>query len=181
MLSFRENIPIILKAVENINPKRVVDVGAGMGKYGLLIREQYLSAKAEKGELKPVDDIVIHAIEDTEYLLTDRLYAIYDLVIDRDVFKCGDIFEENHYDLALLIDTIEHWGKEETLALLKRMNKQTGILISTPKKTVMYEEHFYGDPRHHQTQWEAADIVNEFPNAQVVYCELSHIIYIPKQ
>ena len=180
MLSFRENIPIILQAVEAMQPKKVADVGAGMGKFGLLIREQYLSAKAEKGELEPVDDIVIDAIEDTRYLLTDRLRSIYNSVIERDVFECGDIFREGGYDIVLMIDTVEHWEKEKTINLLKEISKYSAILVSTPRRTGMYSEHFYGDPRHHITQWTEDDFTGNF-ETQVVLSAKSHIIIIKKR
>ena len=181
MLSFKENIPIILETVKSINPKKIVDVGAGMGKYGLLIREQYLSSKAGKGELSPYDDILIDAIEDTEYFFKFRpglLEAIYDNVFKNSVFDSIDILYSNEYDVILLIDIIEHWTKEDALGLIRRINKYSDILISTPKRTSMYTKHFYGDPRHHITQWDESDFkgfkFNIIPNKN------SHIIHLMK-
>lgn len=179
MLSFRENIPIILKAVQEIQPKKVLDVGAGMGKYGLLIREQYLSDKAERGEIEPVDDIVIDAIEDTKYFLGDRIHSIYNSVFEKDIFQCKEIFENGKYDLILLIDTIEHWEKEKALDLLKEMVEYSTIVISTPKRIGKYKEHFYGDPRYHITQWSEADFISDF-KVQIIPNSLSHIIIISK-
>ena len=39
---------------------------------------------------------------------------------------------KNDYDLILFIDTVEHWDKEETKELFKKLNGKK--LISTPKK-----------------------------------------------
>jgi 2-polyprenyl-3-methyl-5-hydroxy-6-metoxy-1,4-benzoquinol methylase len=174
MLSFRENIPIILAEVERLNPMRVLDIGAGMGKYGLLIREQYLSKKAEQGELEPIDDIVIDAVEDTKYLLTSRLAGIYNKICPVDIFNCEKELEK--YDLILLIDVVEHWTKEKALEMIGRLLNHGPVLVSTPKRTGMYKEYFYGDSRHHITQWIPEDF-NDF-KYRIVESTLSHIIYI---
>jgi hypothetical protein len=181
MLSFKENIPIILETVLSKNPMKIVDVGAGMGKYGLLLREQYLSFKTGKGELSPLDDITIDAIEDTKYFFEFRrglLEVIYDSVFKSSVFDITDILFQNKYDMVLLIDTVEHWTKEEALGLIRKINKYSDILVSTPKKVSMYTKHYYGDPRHHITQWDDSDL-NEF-NIDIVPNKNSHIIYIHK-
>jgi len=174
MLSYKQNIPIILGEVEKLNPMRVLDIGAGMGKYGLLIREQYLSKKAEQGELEPIDDIRIDAVEDTRYLLTERLRQIYNNLFTDDIFNCENKLEK--YDLILLIDVVEHWTKEKALEMIGRLLEHGPVMISTPKRTGMYKEHFYGDPRHHITQWIPEDF-REF-NYKIIESQLSYIIYI---
>lgn len=177
MLSFKENIPIILQAVQEIQPKKVLDIGAGMGKFGLLIREQYLSDKAVRGELEPVDDIVIDAVEDTKYLLTDRMKGIYNFVWDRDIFNC--YYNLENYDVILMIDILEHWEKQKAIELLKILVKKGSLLISTPKRTKMYTKHFYGDPRHHISQWTEEDFKNNFKEVKIIPSQFSHIILIP--
>lgn len=185
MLSYKQNIPIILSEVEKLNPKKVLDVGAGMGKFGLLIREQYLSKKAESGELEPTEDIVIDAIEDTEYLLKgkpgNRLYSIYDRIIAKDVFTVGEFIKEQKYDLILLIDVVEHWEYLKAIHELDFMSQYSAVLVSTPKHTGMYKEHFYGDPRHHITQFTEENFKLNFPDCLIVESRLSHIIIIPKK
>ena len=181
MLSFKENIPIILDAVYGLSPKKILDVGAGFGKYGLLIREQYLSEKAAKSELSPTDDIVIDAIEDTAYFLTDRLRAIYNMVFDKSVFCCGDVFAKGAYDIVLMIDVVEHWEKDATISLIREISKHSAILVSTPASVGMYTKHYYGDPRHHITQWAVNDFVGAFGNVTVIPCARSIIVIVPKQ
>jgi 2-polyprenyl-3-methyl-5-hydroxy-6-metoxy-1,4-benzoquinol methylase len=186
MLSFKENIPIILSVIEAKAPKRIIDVGAGMGKYGILAREQYISSLAEKRDLQPADDIVIDAIEDTEYFVNFRnkqLGAIYNNLFTKSVFDCVDVFATGNYDMTLMIDVIEHWTKEDTLSLMAEILPYTNILVSTPKRTGMYKDHFYGDPRHHITQWTEADFdgldLEVIPTGNTRHD--SHIIYIKKQ
>ena len=183
MLSYKENIPIILGVVEELNPKSVLDVGAGFGKYGLLIREQYLSSKASNGELSPVDDIRIDAIEDTDYFVHSRAFtSIYNMLIVGDAFRNvkDGFLEETKYDLILMIDVIEHHPKEKVLDFLKTVSQWSNILISTPKHTVMYEEKYYGDERHHMSQWEMSDF-SAFHDIKTVENPLSHIFIIPRQ
>lgn len=153
MLSFTENIQTILKVVKDVSPKRVLDVGGGMGKYSILIREDSISSRAEAGDMSPETIIEIDCNEDTEYFINQKHHeGLYDKHYHTSVY---DFKTPNDYDLILFIDTVEHWDKEETITLLKRFN---GLkLISTPKNTVMYQEHYYGDSRHHCSQWSKED------------------------
>lgn len=167
MLSFAENIPIILSVVDKIKPKSVLDVGVGFGKYGLLLKEQYISRKAGSGDLMPDNDFVIDAIEDTEYFtkgnngctITDIYREVYEYSVND---MC--LFLEDNYDLCMLIDTIEHWTKEYTKNILTKLSGYCqNILISTPKNCVMYTKHYYGDPRSHITQYGKKDLITMNP------------------
>jgi 2-polyprenyl-3-methyl-5-hydroxy-6-metoxy-1,4-benzoquinol methylase len=102
------------------------------------------------------------------------LASIYNGVCATDIFNCEK--ELDKYDLILLIDVVEHWTKEKALEMIERLLNHGAVLISTPKHTGMYKEHFYGDPRHHITQWIPEDF-KEF-KYRVIESSLSHIIYI---
>lgn len=183
MLSYKENIPLILGAVETTGARKILDVGAGFGKFGLLIREQYLSSKAKTSELSPSDEIVIDAIEDTKYMLQSRgMKEVYNSVIEESMFTVlNEPFLQKHqYDLLLLIDVVEHHPKDKIIAMIETVAKYSGILISTPKHTVMYEQKYYGDDRHHMSQWEMSDFVM-FHDIRIIDNPLSHIFIIPKQ
>jgi len=189
MLSFPENIPQILRAIYLLQPKTILDVGPGMGKYGLLIREQDISCKVEKaakegGSLEPVNDLIIDCAEDTKYFLEGRLgntlYSIYNRVIAQSIFDIGDILRDNKYDAILLIDTVEHWEKEKAIDLIRTMTKYSNVVVSTPKRTGMYQEHLYGDPRHHITQFQENDFTDNFPGCQILPSRFSHIVIVPK-
>jgi len=169
MLSYTENIPRILEAVKNSGARRILDVGGGMGKYAILIRENDISSRTKKGEIIPNNDLIIDCCEDTKYFIEMKHHeGLYDNHYHKSVFE---IPFENNYDLILFIDTVEHWGKDETKELLYKLNGKK--LISTPKNTVMYQEEFYGDPRHHQSQWNAEDF-----NGVDYSTHLSHIYII---
>ncbi len=151
MLSYTQNIPTILRAIKESGAKRILDVGGGMGKYALLAREDNISSQAEAGDLSPKCSLTIDCCEDTKYFTEQKWHdGLYDNHYHSSVF---DIKFPNNYDLILFIDTVEHWGLEETQSLLSKLNGRK--LISTPKNTVMYTQEYYGDPRHHKTQWTA--------------------------
>ena len=153
MLSYIENIESVLRAVKESGARRILDVGGGMGKYSLLIREDEVSSRAEMGDMSPVPQITIDCCEDTPYFTNKKHHeTLYDNHFHQDVF---DIPFENNYDLILFIDTVEHWDKEKTKELISRLNGKK--LISTPRATVMYTQHFFGDPRHHISQWGDGD------------------------
>lgn len=175
MLSYPENIPDILRVVARLNPPSVLDVGAGLGKYGLLIREQYLSDKAAGGQLVPQDDLFLEACEMTPFFLQrPELSAIYDVVHGRD-FREFPASALRPDELVLMIDVVEHYEKEEVLKWLRTISER--VLVSTPKETVMYQEHFYGDPHHHCSQWSPADVA-EFSEVEDLSNERSWIFLI---
>lgn len=154
MLSFIENIETILRAIKDSGAKRILDVGGGMGKYSLLIREYEVSSRAEMGEMSPVPQIEIDCCEDTKYFIDKHHHeSLYDNHYHSSVFETSFGKE---YDLAIFIDTVEHWDKQNTLDLFSKIPAKH-ILVSTPKNTVMYTQHFFDDPRHHITQWNSED------------------------
>lgn len=168
MLSFKENIPKILEVVENSGAKKILDVGCAFGKYGLLIREQYLSKKAE-WEIIPTDDMQIDAVEYTSYF-NERpaLENIYNTVYKEDMFNFDKF---NDYDLVMLIDVVEHYPKEVIKEFLSKI--KTKVLISTPIQTCMYTQEYYGDPHHHISQWSTDDFkgLNYSTNLSYIYVE----------
>lgn len=155
MTSYAENIKPILEAVIEINPKRVLDIGAGFGKYGVLIREALMSDRAEKGDLTPTDDIFMECMETARYFYDRKLlHDIYNNCILTDA-RTFTFLEGDKWDVVLLIDVVEHMSKQDGIALIKKF-KDNGskILVSTPRNVVMYEKDYYGnDCPKHETQW----------------------------
>lgn len=159
MTSFLDNIPAICNAAVSSRPKKILDVGAGFGKFGLLLREALLSIIADQGVLFPVPDFKIDACENSDYFLNQRaFYNIYDEVYCQDVTTISpDVL--NTYDLLLLIDVIEHWTKEEYLLFMEKIKPGTKVLISTPREVVFYELPYYGIAKH-KTQFSDSDFSN---------------------
>ncbi len=155
MTSFATNIPVILEIIESVNPKKILDIGSGFGKFGILARELYLSVKAEQtGDILPVDDLIIDCAEEAKYFYNQPYHnRIYSNHWHGDVMEMTKDKLES-YDLILLIDVVEHWDKEQAKEWLKRIN--TNILISTPRKVSFYKKAYYNS-RKHISQWEVED------------------------
>lgn len=177
MTSHSENIPKILQAIDGVNPKRILDIGVGFGKFGLLAREQYLSKKKEI-ELIPINDIIIDCCEITEYFINLPYHnSLYDHHFHQSFFELKDKLKDVQYDLILMIDVVEHYPKDEVKKWLREiLQNKNKILISTPKEVVMYTQHYYGDPNHHKSQWTREDF-NEFKNTDYS-TDFSHIFLL---
>lgn len=132
--SFIDSVPSIVKLIIEVSPDRVVDIGPGWGKYGLMIREYCKST-------------IVDCVEVEE----GRLFTqdiIYDNIISNDVRKVdSDIWSK--YDLVLMIDVIEHMSISEGQRLVEEILFQgASIIVSTPKiweaqedKKNPYEKH----------------------------------------
>ncbi len=107
-------------------PKRIIDIGAGYGKYGVLTR-LYLESNCYK---KNKCELTIDAIEPYDQYLTNTKHYYNDIFN----FNAIDIQDTIvGYDMVFFFDVIEHIEKKKALSFLKHLianNKY--ILISTP-------------------------------------------------
>lgn len=139
--SFISSVSPIVHALIDYAPTKVVDIGPGWGKYGLLCRE-YLT------KLDWLD-----AVEVREGRLETQ-DVIYDHVFECDA-RC--FIGWASYEMALFIDVIEHMSKPDGHALLASiLGDGAAVLVSTPK--VFIEQH---DPRNpyeeHLSLWDWSD------------------------
>lgn len=140
--SFVDSVSPIVHMLIAEQPKTVLDVGPGWGKYGLMCRE-YLP------DLERLD-----AVEVEEGLMLIQ-ECIYDQMFVSDVRKLTSTFwaGEGRYDVVLLIDVIEHMGIEEGRQLLRDITRNgTKVLVSTPK--IFEEQHDPNNPYEtHVSHW----------------------------
>jgi hypothetical protein len=99
-------IPVVMKLVEVIQPRSILDVGAGNGQYGFLFRQKL---DMDFGRLSEIEwDTQIDCIE----IEGDYLSVIHDYVYDT-IYKAGwmnhDI--QQKYDLIFMGDVLEHIEK----------------------------------------------------------------------
>src|SRR6266436_3092984 len=98
-------------------PQRLLDVGAGWGKFGVLAREYAEPATVDAIDANP------------------PRYPVYDRTFIGDIRELGRVLpvDAEPYDLALLIDVIEHLTKEEGWRLLDDLTvRAKRILLTTP-------------------------------------------------
>lgn len=119
--SFAGSFAPIVNTLIHANPGRVLDIGPGWGKYGLACREylpdlEFLAAiEVPQGRLSTQD-------------------AIYDHVFVGDVRNAPDTTFAG-YDVALLIDVIEHMTLDDGMQILSTIQENGCCpLVSTPKQ-----------------------------------------------
>jgi cyclopropane fatty-acyl-phospholipid synthase-like methyltransferase len=141
--SFVDSFAPIVKLLVDIKPDRVMDVGPGWGKYGLVCRE-YLDVAA------------VHAIEVRAG--RNRIQdAIYDWVYTGDVRDYRAIQFWRRWDLVLMIDVIEHMPMDDGHRLINRITSAgAAVLVATPKQWI--EQHDDRNPHEeHVSFWTGDD------------------------
>ncbi len=126
--SYIENIPPIMKCIERMAPKSVLDVGTGFGKMAFLIRERVDSFTWEM----TIDGVEVWP-EYLERMAKDNgtIWSPYDRLYFQDF---NEVTTSSCYDVVLMIDVLEHFTFHDGLDALKKaclMSK--AVLISTPQ------------------------------------------------
>ena len=133
--SFINQVPTIIHLVQKLQPKTVLNIGKGFGKYGFLIHEYAGINNSKKLDpsksLKELSEITIEAVEADSDLMFLHLPHLYSNVYFEDILtlypKLGG------YNLVLMIDVIEHIDKLHAVKLLKHLlNIGSKIIVATP-------------------------------------------------
>lgn len=130
---------------------RVLDVGPGHGKYGLLVRE-FVARNA-----------TIWAIEEEAryFAAFPWLKEIYDVVVNMPAQDASTAFYEQ-YDLVLMIDVLEHLEHEVGAALLARIPCR--VIVCTPRDFFQNPEADQGwESERHRSVWTAEEIADVRP------------------
>ena len=123
-------------------PAKILDVGCGYGKHGVLLRE-YVHPTPE-----------VHGIEAWEpYVDAHRLRGIYDNLIVGDALDLT-AQQLDQYDMVVMGDVIEHMDKDAALDFLGRI--RGWVIVATPVL------HFHTDEglpptEAHVSHWTRAD------------------------
>ena len=136
-----ETIPIVIGLARLLAPTRVLDVGAGFGKYGVLFREYLELLFAQETSDWTKDDaqrrrkVRIDAVEGFRAYIGPLHEWVYDEIFVQEVqdFLKGDW----EYDVIFMGDVLEHFEKRFALEeLLPRLvsRSRMGVLIVTPLK-----------------------------------------------
>ncbi len=167
--SFIDQTPAIIHLLQKLQPKKILDIGKGFGKYGFLLHE-YLGIDNTKKidpakSLKEQSSIVVDAVEIDPDLMLPHLPHIYNKVYFGDILQLYTQLPA--YDLVLMIDIIEHINKNEALVLVKQLLRQgSKIIIATPRnffRQDLYESEF----ENHVSHWSVKDFKKlGFLNAQ---------------
>jgi hypothetical protein len=149
-----EQLPVIIKAIGDIKPTRILDVGCGFGKYGFCAREILETWK----HIEPQID----AIEGFEPYIGELQRLVYNKILIMDAIEGLKLCDDKSYDLVLAIDILEHFTKEGGYVFLREL-KRVGktVIISTPKLVLDQGPLFENNYEIHKTQWNKNEIVGK--------------------
>lgn len=145
----------IIEIITRLRPGKVLDIGPGFGKYGMLARE-YLELWDGRDQYSDWR-CRIDCIEGFEKYITPLHRYIYNDVYTGDAARM--VFDlEERYDLVLMIDVIEHFEHEKGLEILNYfLARGSHILISTPKFVNPQGEAFGNPFEQHRSGWKKSD------------------------
>ncbi len=121
-------IPTIIELIRILNPKSILDIGCGWGKYGFLCREYLM----EDGYWN-MDHTIINAVEGFEKHINEVQKKIYNNIYITDAKKYNSYLDRN-YDLIIIIDVFEHFDKETGKEIILNLREKSKyLLISIPR------------------------------------------------
>lgn len=152
-------IPMVLDLTVAMQPKSVLDIGIGYGKYGVLFRE-YLDVWKTN---KPFQERVTR-IDGVEAFLEYRtpVWDAYDTVYTDNIITLIPELARTKYDLLFMGDVIEHFEKDEAKRLLKELN-YNHIIIVTPFQVLKQEAVYDNQYEIHKSEWRHQD----FPDLEL--------------
>lgn len=161
-------VPAVLGILDKLSDVRsVLDVGAGYGKYGVLLREHL---DIRKGRLDRANwRAKIDAVEPNLPILCRNPY---DKIYPNDI---KDIFQSlGEYDLILIADVLEYMDKKSGLSVLLSLFKEhcrQGIVVSFSPARVraLYKEQQLPICTYEPHDFHELFIKTEFKGQQVVY------------
>lgn len=155
--SYSQNVSPLLELALAENPRCVLDVGAGYGKWGFLLRE-YLD-----------DFRWAHQIDGVEpwkdYTRRSHADHFYDYLATGTFPECADDLSPG-YDLILMVDVLEHYEPAAAIAALRKaLDMAPAVLIATP---VGYPQGAVNgnELERHRSEWFAKDLaeIGRFEN-----------------
>jgi len=141
-----------------IDPRSVLDVGTGFGKYGILCREylELWDGRQQYSDFKRRID----GVEAFSPYITPLHNYVYDNLYVEDMRELVAKLDYS-YDLVLLIDVLEHLSTTDGKLLLEKLlSKNLGILVSTPKDPSDQKNAFGNTFETHKSRWTRKDISN---------------------
>lgn len=165
-------IPVVLDIVLTLQPKSILDIGVGYGKYGVLFREYLDIWKTDK----PFGTRTFKLVGVEAFAgYMNPCWDVYNDVYVDNIQNLPEIYTQP-FDLVFMGDVIEHLPKEQALALIKGLNYED-LLIVTPLE-VREQGAVYGNPyEQHISKWDKSDL----PDAQHFIVGNQQIFYLSKR
>lgn len=170
-----ETLPVAINLLWKLMPKRVLDIGAGYGKYGVLFRE-YLeerhagiadpnSLNTPQGRRKRM--VRIDAVEGFAAYIGDLHKVVYDNVYIENILEF--VKKNWKYDVICMFDVLEHLDKAVATNLLQELVARAtmGVLISVPAHVIIKHAVFDNPLETHRSTWNSCDFRRIAPFVRV--------------
>ncbi len=145
-------LSLITDWINKLQPKKVLDIGVGNGRYGFLCRD-ILDTPFEDHPNR----IILEGIEGYEKYITDIHRILYDKIYFGNCLQLIDEMKDD-YDLILLIDVIEHMDKEDGMLFLQKLIKKSrNVIIGTPKGFTTQDDVYGNELERHRSGWLPSD------------------------
>ncbi|MBE2255709.1 MAG: class I SAM-dependent methyltransferase [Ignavibacteria bacterium] len=160
-----QNISYNIDLIKKINPKSILDVGVGFGRWGILFRE-FLELWNETDFSKsdsPDWEIKITGIEIFPAYIKPYHHFFYTEIIIKDI---KDYLTEanDKFDLINFGDVIEHLTKKDALTIIeKSLNISDYVLINIPIGKNWEQSSNINPYEEHKSIWQISDFKN-YPN-----------------
>lgn len=144
----------VIGAMTKANPRTILDVGCGNGKFGFLAREYLGLWKTENGSTHRFESI--DAIEVWEPYIGDLQRLIYDRIVIGNICDiCDDI---DSYEMILMIEVLEHLEKDDGVRVIEALKKKSDYLVvTTPMKVENQGAEHGNEFEIHRSQWTKED------------------------
>jgi hypothetical protein len=156
-----QNISFCVELLRRIRPKKVLDVGVGFGRWGMLCRE-FLDVW--DGRVFPEEwEIEIVGIEAYKKNIQPYQKHIYSRIIKSEASAYLSRTSEQ-YDLIILGDVLEHFEKEEGKKVLEIcLSRSQYVLAMIPLGKNWQQDSVYGNSyEQHKSVWTMKE-VQQYP------------------
>jgi hypothetical protein len=146
-----EGVPLLVAAILSTEPRRILDLGMGTGKWGFLLREQHDYAHGRR-------ELIVDGVEGHEPYIGAHQRAVYDSIVVADVRDFLRGADTASYDVALVLDLIEHFSPAVGRDLIAEALRVAELVaITTPKRFYPQTEH-PNELEHHRSWWPESEL-----------------------
>ncbi len=159
-------ISTIVKHAEDLKPLSILDLGAGMGQYGFLLRmnleaENLFEVNGAQGQLRAREgwNIRIDGVEGCAGYMTPVHAYAYNSMTNANVLDVLPKIASGSYDLVMAVDILEHLTTEDGLVFLGHCARiaKRAALVSTPKD--FHAQEVEANPyENHRSLWTAEQL-----------------------
>ncbi len=155
--SVSDQIPLIMKVVVEMaerqqGPLRILDCGIGNGRYGVLIRDT-LDVFHQREHWRNTID----GIESFSAYITPVHRYVYSSIREANIVDVLPSMTDNEYDLALMIDVIEHFDRSRGDEVLHQLTRVAKVCVIATPQSFFEQGEVHGNAAEvHRSVWSEA-------------------------